>query len=73
MSPTGLPLNPMECVFFRTLTLIEDDLDLCATCVSVKQRFGNRRRGEGIGLHQDRALGIAQGLHNGVGAVPTGE
>jgi hypothetical protein len=30
------------------------------------------RRGEGIGLHQDRALGVTQGVHNGVRTVPAG-
>jgi hypothetical protein len=57
-------------VLVGAVIFIQKDLDLYAAFVSVKQRFGNRRRGEGIGLDQDRVLGVAQGLHNGVSAVP---
>jgi hypothetical protein len=56
----------------RALTLIEDDLHLDATFVGVKQRFGDRRRGEGIGLDQNAPLGIAQSLDDQVGAIISG-
>jgi hypothetical protein len=46
-------------VFLIALALMEDDLDLYATCMSVEEHSGNRRLGKGVGLHQDRALRIA--------------
>jgi hypothetical protein len=40
--------------------------------MGVEQGFGDRRRGDAVGLHQDRTLGVRQGLDNEAGTVPPG-
>ena len=61
-------------VFLRALALVEDDLDLDASCVGIKQRLGNRRRGEAVGLDENARLGSSNGVDNQLSAVrPRGE
>jgi hypothetical protein len=43
-------------VFLGVLALVQDHLDLDAALVGIEQCFGDRRRSEGISLHQDGAL-----------------
>lgn len=51
------------------MALIQDDLYLYASLVSIQQGFGNRSGGEGVGLNKNGALGFVQLPDNGIGAA----
>lgn len=61
-------------VLLAALDLIQDVLDPHAQVVRLLQLLRDGRGGERVGLHQDRGLGHADGLHDSVlGAAVEGE